>query len=125
LNRNFSLYYFEYINGNIEICKGDLTNKDEIFQALTGVDKAFLLLANISADPFIEVASQISLKHLIFLSSYSVDINWKSKNNFIAKHHADIENKIKASGIPYTFLRPARFMILLFWVINSKKEKFL
>jgi uncharacterized protein YbjT (DUF2867 family) len=111
------------LNGNIEICKGDLTNKDEILQALTGVDKAFLLLANIPADPFIEVASQIGLKHLVFLSSYSVDINWKSKNNFIAKHHAEVESKIKSSGIPYTFLRPAGFMTTVYQWLGSIKTQ--
>ncbi len=108
-------------NEKIEICKGDLTNKEEILQALNGVDKAFLLLANISADPFIEVASQIGLKHLVFLSSYSVEIDWKSKNNFIAKHHAEVENKIKLSGIPYTFLRPAGFMTTAFQWLGSIK----
>ncbi len=111
------------LNSNIEICKGDLTNKDEIFQALTGVDKAFLLLANIPADPFIEVASQIGLKHLVFLSSYSVDINWKSKNNFIAKHHAEVESKIKSNGIPYTFLRPAGFMTTVYQWLGSIKTQ--
>lgn len=110
-----------YFNEKIEICKGDLTNKEEIFQALNGVDKAFLLLANISADPFIEVASQIGLKHLVFLSSYSVEIDWKSKNNFIAKHHAEVENNIKLSGIPYTFLRPAGFMTTAFQWLGSIK----
>ena len=111
------------LKSNIEICKGDLTNKDEIFQALTGVDKAFLLLANIPADPFIEVASQIGLKHLVFLSSYSVDINWKRKNNIIAKHHAEVESKIKSNGIPYTFLRPAGFMTTVYQWLGSIKTQ--
>lgn len=46
---------------------------------------------------------EIGIKHIVFLSLLGVE-----KNPIVP--HAKIEAMIKASGIPYTFLRPSFFM---------------
>lgn len=53
--------------------------------------------------PLVQAAKHNGVGHIIFLSVQGVD---KSKT---IPHHK-IENQIIASGIPYTFLRPAYFM---------------
>ncbi len=53
--------------------------------------------------PLIEIAKKCNVKHIIFLSVQGVE-----KSAFIPHHK--IEKLIVASGIAYTFLRPAYFM---------------
>ena len=53
--------------------------------------------------PLIEIAEKCNVKHIIFLSVQGVE------KSSIIPHHK-IEKLIVASGIPYTFLRPAYFM---------------
>ena len=53
--------------------------------------------------PLIKIAQKCNVKHIIFLSVQGVE------KSAIIPHHK-IEKLIVASGIPYTFLRPAYFM---------------
>ena len=77
--------------------------------ALQNCDILFLLRPPQIADtknifkPLINSAKENSVKHIIFLSVQGVE------KSSIIPHHK-IEKQILASGIPYTFLRPAYFM---------------
>ena len=53
--------------------------------------------------PFIDACSERGVQHLVFLSLQGVE---KKRTT----PHYKIENYIKKSGIPYTFLRPSFFM---------------
>ncbi|MCP5500238.1 MAG: NmrA family NAD(P)-binding protein [Leptospiraceae bacterium] len=108
---------------SVEVVKGDLRSREELINALIDVEKVFLVLPNILPDIFISAASEFKLKQIVFVSSYSVEIDWNSKNNLIAKHHIESEAIIKNSKIPYTFLRPAGFMTSAFQWLHSIKSQ--
>ncbi|AMR03402.1 SDR family oxidoreductase [Bacillus thuringiensis] len=87
----------------------DFENPSSVKVALTGVTKVFLIRPPHLADakkyfqPVVDAAKEIGIKHIVFLSLLGVE-----KNPIVP--HAKIEAMIKASGIPYTFLRPSFFM---------------
>ncbi len=93
----------------LEFIKYDFTDPGTFETALSGCDALFLLrppqLANVEKyfKPLIERAVAADMKHIIFLS-----VQGAPGNRFIPHHK--IEKLIVASGIPYTFLRPAYFM---------------
>jgi uncharacterized protein YbjT (DUF2867 family) len=78
-------------------------------QALQNFDVLFLLRPPQLADvkkyfaPLIQMAKAAPVRHIVFLS-----VQGAEDNRFIP--HYKIEKAIQASGIPYTFLRPAYFM---------------
>jgi len=92
--------------GNIHF---DFTDNKTYKPALQNIDILFLLRppqisnVNLYFKPLIDIAKQLSVKHIVFLSVQGVE---KSK---IIPHHK-IEQLILESKIPYTFLRPAYFM---------------
>lgn len=87
----------------------DFENPASFKPALTGVTKLFLLRPPHLADgkkyfqPVVDVAKEVGVQHIVFLSLLGVE-----KNPIVP--HAKIEEIIKDSGIPYTFLRPSFFM---------------
>lgn len=87
----------------------DFENPLSVKAALKGVTKVFLIRPPHLADakkyfqPVVDAAKEIGIKHIVFLSLLGVE-----KNPIVP--HAKIEAMIKASGIPYTFLRPSFFM---------------
>jgi uncharacterized protein YbjT (DUF2867 family) len=87
----------------------DFMNAATYKPALQNCDILFLLRPPQIADtknifePLIQSAKDNGVKHIIFLSVQGVE------KSSIIPHHK-IEKQIVASGIPYTFLRPAYFM---------------
>lgn len=76
--------------------------------ALKGITKLFLMRPPHLADkkyfePVIEIAKEVGIEQIVFLSLLGAD-----KNKVVP--HAKIEELIIKSGIPYTFLRPSFFM---------------
>lgn len=95
-----------------EITIADFNDKNSLKKALHGIKHAFLL-SNSSAKAeqlqsnFIEVAQEMNLEHIVKQSQLKADID--SPVRFL-RYHAVLEQKIKKSGIHYTFLRPNLFM---------------
>lgn len=91
---------------------GDFNDPESIKNALQGINAAFLV-TNSSEDAerlqtsFVEVAKEVGLQHIVKLSQWAADL--LSPVRFL-RYHAAVEEKIKASGITYTFLRPNLFM---------------
>ncbi|WP_375584709.1 NmrA family NAD(P)-binding protein [Cyclobacterium xiamenense] len=87
----------------------DFNRPDEFPAALAGIQVVFLLrppqLSNVKKyfDPLIAACVEAKIGHLVFLS-----VQGAEKSSLIPHHK--IEKRIVASGIPYTFLRPAYFM---------------
>ena len=106
---------------NVEIISGDILKKDDVEKALNNIDKAFLLMSNDHGSIFSSALAVNKIKHVVLLSSYSVEIDWLSKNNFIAKHHIEGESLLIKNNIPYTFLRPSGFMTTAFQWMDSIK----
>lgn len=87
----------------------DYARPETIRAALEGVEKVFLVgpptsnVAKLEAG-FINEAKQSSVKHLVKLSALG------GRKAIFPSLHRDSEEKIEASGIPYTFLRPNGLM---------------
>ncbi len=87
----------------------DFEDPDTLGPALSGVDRLFLLrppqLADVEKDflPLLAAARAGGVRHVVFLSVQGAG------EHTIVPHHK-IEGALRASGLAYTFLRPAYFM---------------
>jgi len=95
-----------------ELVKGDFNDPQSLGEALWGVEKVFLLTnsteqAEIQQIALVDAAISAGVKHIVKLSQFAADI--QSPVRYL-RYHAAVEQKIIASGIDYTFLRPNLFM---------------
>jgi uncharacterized protein YbjT (DUF2867 family) len=99
----------------IEVFVGDLADSASLQRALTGVEKLFL----VNSGPRIPVLDALAAKaaksarveHIVKLSSLDVQ-----QHLAIGAWHEKGEAAVRASGIPFTFVRPTGFMSnLLAW----------
>lgn len=96
----------------LEMARGDLSNPPSILKALEGIDKVFLLIANV-ADEFTQavtaygLARRAGVKHVTYLSVLQAD-RFLDVPHFAAK--AAVEETIKKHNVPFTILRPGYFM---------------
>lgn len=111
-----------------ELVVGDFNDASTLAAALQGVERAFLLTnsseqAETQQSTFVDVASHAGVKHIVKLSQWAADTD--SPVRFL-RYHAAVEQKIKDSGIAYTFLRPNLFMqgLLGFREPIAKQDKF-
>lgn len=94
---------------DVEPVAFDFSNPATFPPALEGVATMFLLRPPQLADvpryfaPLVQAAVRAGVGHIVFLS-----VQGAGSNRFIPHHK--IEDLVLASGIPYTFLRPAYFM---------------
>lgn len=95
-----------------EVVTGDLADPSSIANIFEGIEKAFLL-TNSSEQAeqlqlnFVEAAQQAGVKHIVKLSQFAAEEN--SPVRFL-RYHARVENRIKETGVAYTFLRPNLYM---------------
>ncbi|WP_433060097.1 SDR family oxidoreductase [Dactylosporangium sp. CS-033363] len=94
------------IAAGIDSVPGDLTEPDTLATALDGVETVFLLWRALPLDAAPPVVAAIAeAKHarrVVFLSSAAED-------GPVAALHHGIEELIRATGLEWTFLRPAQF----------------
>ncbi|MBD2753978.1 SDR family oxidoreductase [Spirosoma validum] len=95
-----------------EVVEGDFNNPATIAQALTGIDQAFLLTnssdqAEAQQLTFVAEAKRAGIRHIVKLSQLAASID--SPVRFL-RYHAIVEQAIRESDIPFTFLRPNLFM---------------
>lgn len=95
-----------------EVVLGDFDDPATIAQALTGIERAFLLTnsserAEAQQLAFVAEAQRAGLPHLVKLSQLAADV--ASPVRFL-RYHAVVEQAIRESGMPFTFLRPNLFM---------------
>lgn len=95
-----------------ELIAGDFNDQETIAGALKDAERAFLLTnsseqAETQQAAFVDAARRAGVKHIVKLSQWAADA--KSPVRFL-RYHAAVEQKIKDSGIAYTFLRPNLFM---------------
>jgi uncharacterized protein YbjT (DUF2867 family) len=95
--------------GGVEQVPFDFAEPATFGPALRGVEKVFLVRPPALADtkryftPFIDAARRAGVEQIVFLSLLGAE------KNAIVPHHA-IEAALRASGVPWTFLRPSFFM---------------
>jgi uncharacterized protein YbjT (DUF2867 family) len=107
----------------VDVFVGDLTDSSSLGAALEGIDGLFLVTTgpDIPAldDAAARAAKTSGVKHLVKLSSLDV-----GQGLAIGAWHAAGEAAIRASGIPFTFVRPSGFMSnLLAWANSIKVER--
>lgn len=95
-----------------EIALGDLSDSHSLAHALQGIEKAFLLTNSSEYAEelqlnFINAAQKAGVKHIVKLSQLAAD--QASPVRFL-RYHAAVEERIRESGMDYTFLRPNLFM---------------
>lgn len=96
----------------VDYAEGDFRNPATFAPALEGVDRLFLLIPS-SAEveqqqrSLVDAAKQSKIKHLVKLSQFAADADAPGR---FQRYHGAVEQHIRNSGIPFTFLRPNLFM---------------
>ena len=106
----------------VEVFVGDLGDPPSLSAALEGVDALFLVNKGPSIPARDEAAADsarvVGVKHLVKLSSLDVE-----QGLAIGAWHKRGEAAVRASGVPFTFVRPSGFMSnLLAWAPSVKGE---
>lgn len=106
----------------VDIFVGDLADSASLASALKGVDALFLVNSGPRIPALDEQAAKAAraanLRHLVKLSSLDVE-----QHLALGAWHERGEDAIRASGIPYTFVRPTGFMSnLLAWAHSIRTE---
>jgi len=105
----------------VEIVEGDMARPETLVGALIGVERALLIS---SSDPamlevqanFIDAARGAGVQHVVKLSGVMPEL----ESNFrFARMHAQIEQKLEASGMAFTHLRAGEFMQAYFRQVRS------
>lgn len=86
----------------------DFTQPDGFAEALAGVSQVFLYAALDGIDDFIAAARDSGVERFVLLSSAAVDPEGVS-DDAISRMHLAVEEPLRASNIPWTFIRPAMF----------------
>ncbi len=98
--------------GGAEIVAGDPAQPETLGPAMQGVTKVFLIPpsgpgSDLSEQNVIEAARQAGVRHIVKLSALCAD---PSAPSMALSHNFRAEEILKASGVPYTILRPSSFM---------------
>ncbi len=101
-------------DAGVEIVAGDLDKPDTLDAAFRGVDKVFLITPPnpnqvIQAENGIEAAKRGGNPFLVRLSSGATR-DTPGALPLIAEQHAEIDESVMASGLPYNLLQPHFFM---------------
>jgi uncharacterized protein YbjT (DUF2867 family) len=105
----------------IEVVTGDLEEPDTLTEAFDGVDILWLLTPASALEPSmgsnaVIAAKQAKVKHIVRNSAIKAGHDAPNRNGRL---HAQVEDAVKASGIPWTILRPHYYMQNLLSSANS------
>ena len=109
----------------VEVALGDLGDAAAVSATLEGCEKAFLLMANGPRQlelelGFIEAAQGAGLGRLVKMSANGAD---SASAAALKRFHGDAEERLRASGLPYTVIRPNFFMQNLLWMAAEIAER--
>jgi uncharacterized protein YbjT (DUF2867 family) len=96
---------------NIDVVAGDFDLPETLEPALQGVEKAFLLTPVAERfvqwqKDFIEAAQRAKIRHLVKFSGMGADARSASQ---LLKLHAETDDILRNSGVPFTILQPNSF----------------
>lgn len=96
---------------NAEIVVGDIADRAFLPRALSGIDKAFLVMPNdeeqmILEKQFTDAAATAGVQRLVYLSSLE---SVPESKNPITQNHVAVQNHILDSGMGWTIIRPTFF----------------
>ncbi|MFF2507575.1 SDR family oxidoreductase [Streptomyces sp. NPDC058067] len=88
--------------------EGAYGDRDALVRALRGTDRVLMVSASESPDrvhqhrTFVDAAAQVGVAHLVYISFYGAA---PDATFTLARDHWHTEQHIRASGLPFTFLR--------------------
>jgi uncharacterized protein YbjT (DUF2867 family) len=96
----------------VELVVGDIADAGTVKRALQGVAKALIVLPNgktqqANEEQFTDLAKAAGVQHLVKMSSMEAVVHAETP---IPKAHWAVEEYIRASGLPWTMLKPNFFM---------------
>ncbi len=96
----------------VELAQGDFDNPASLDAALQGVDSAFLLSPSMpqqveQQNAFVDAAQHANVRHIVKLSGAGASENNPQQ---FARWHWQVEQHIRHSGVPFTFVQPIYFM---------------
>lgn len=106
----------------VEPVRVDFTEPETLAPALAGVDKVFLYAAPEGIDHFVTAAQAAGVQHIVLLSSAAA-ADPDGDQNEIGLQHLQAERPLAASGIPWTFVRPAMFATNSLWWRDSIRDE--
>lgn len=97
---------------SIEAVQGDIRDRESIHAAMQGVSHLYILTPSTPQLPesegmLVDEAKKAGVQHIVKHSALGADVNAICP---FTRIHAQAEETIQASGIPYTFLRLNSFM---------------
>lgn len=91
---------------DVEVIRADLGHATDWAPVLDGVTGVLLYAEPSGVDRFIEAARTIGVGHITLLSAAAVEAPAVLDNDPIVGMHRAAEAAVRASGLPWTFLRP-------------------
>ncbi len=111
----------------VETAHLDLSRPDTYRSALDGVDSIFLYAVADGLKEFLDAAQTAGVRHVVLLSSHTLyEVAEIPERAPIAEMHEKVEDAILASGLEWTFLRPANFasnILMWGWADSIRKER--
>jgi uncharacterized protein YbjT (DUF2867 family) len=97
---------------HVEIVEGDMSRPETLSGPLRGVDRAMLISSSAPdmlevQSNFIDAAKKAGVKHVVKLSGIIPELDSPFR---FARMHAEIEQRLEASGMAFTQLRAGEFM---------------
>ncbi|MCK7625841.1 NAD(P)H-binding protein [Streptomyces sp. RS10V-4] len=92
----------------VQAVRVDLSDPGTLPAALDGVEKVFLYADAKGIDGFIAAAEAAGAPHIVLLSALGVETGDPSNDPIVRMHRA-AEGALRASGLPWTFLRAGAF----------------
>ncbi|MEU8031229.1 SDR family oxidoreductase [Streptomyces sp. NPDC049099] len=92
----------------VEVVAGDLQRPESAGSALEGVQGLFLFPAPGGLDGFLRAAKEAGTERVVLLSASAVG---SEEAGPLGRAHAECEQAVRASGLPWTVLRPGAFMV--------------
>lgn len=113
----------ELAGQNVDIVAGDFAQPESLTAALQGVERAFLLTpvdarAVQWQTSFIEAAKRAGVRHLLKFSGMGARPDNPSE---LMRQHAQTDEVLRRSGLPYTILQPNSFYQNMLWSAGTIK----
>ena len=110
---------------NIEVAAGDFDQPESLEAAFQGVEKAFLLTPVAERfvqwqKDFIQAAQRAKIKHLVKFSAMGAHARSASE---LLKLHAETDEVLRGSGVPFTILQPNGFYQNMLSLANTIKAQ--
>ncbi|GIF06906.1 SDR family oxidoreductase [Actinoplanes siamensis] len=95
---------------HVEVFPGDLAEPASLLPALQGADRMYLFPVPETASELVRLAESCGIRRVVTLSSGAVSTGHDT--NF----HLPVERAVEASGMEWTHIRPAEFMLNNLWL---------